>query len=104
MSDAPAPASRWPRVITWTLAVLILLPSLYGFAGKFLEFIHIYRGDGDGAFAILPILNYLMASLGFLCLFAWALLQGMFSDIEQPKRTMLELDAALDRRAAGEAR
>ena len=81
------------------MAVAVLVPSLYGFGTKFLEFIALYRGDVDGAFAITPILNYLLASLGFLCLFGWAALGGMFRDIEQPKHTMLENEARLDRDA-----
>jgi hypothetical protein len=40
--------------------------------------------------------NYLLASLGFFCLFLWAILHGMFRDIEQPKTTMLETERMLD--------
>jgi nitrogen fixation-related uncharacterized protein len=98
------------RVRTWlTLlaAVTILVPSLWGFGTKFLELVALYRGDSQGAFAIAPIVNYLLASAGFLLLFGWAAANGMFHDIERPKRTMLEneerLDAA-DRRANSSAR
>lgn len=83
----------------WTtslFAVVILAPCLYGFGGKFIEFIQLYRGDVDGVFAISPILNYLLASLGFLFLFAWAVTQGMFRDIELPKHSMLKIQAQLD--------
>jgi len=82
--------------ITSIFAAVVLAPSLYGFAGKFAEFIHIYQGYSDGVFAITPILNYLLASLGFFFLFLWAMFQGMFHDIEQPKLTMLELNDRLD--------
>lgn len=78
-------------------ALVVLIPSLYGFGGKFMELIQLYRGDVDGVFAISPILNYLLASLGFLCLFCWAITQGMFADIELPKRTMLDIQEELDR-------
>ena len=81
-----------------------MLPSLYGFGTKFLEFIALYRGDVEGAFAISPILNYLLASLGFLLLFGWAALGGMFRDIEEPKYTMLENEAQLDRAEQGRFR
>ena len=50
----------------------------------------IFRGDVDGVFAITPIVNYLLASLGFFFLFCWAIRHGMFRDIERPKYTMLE--------------
>ena len=92
-------AQRRMRRIMWVMAIGILVPSLYGFGTKFLEFIALYRGDVEGAFAISPILNYLLASLGFLCLFAWAVLHGMFRDVEQPKYTMLENEQRLDTEA-----
>jgi len=84
------------RLVTLLFALAVLLPSLYGFGTKFLEFVALYRGDVDGAFAISPILNYLLASIGFLLLFGWAVFGGMFRDIEQPKYTMLENESRLD--------
>lgn len=84
------------RLVMWVMAAAVLLPSLYGFGTKFLEFIALYRGDAEGAFAISPVLNYLLASVGFLCLFGWALLRGMFRDVERPKYTLLENEARLD--------
>ena len=84
------------RYITLLLAVLILVPSLWGFGSKFVEFLALVRGEVDGAFAVTPIVNYLAASLGFLCLFGWAVANGMFHDIERPKQTMLENEARLD--------
>ena len=51
----------------------------------------------NGAFALTPVTNYLFASLGFLCLFGWAAANGMFHDIERPKRTMLENEQRLDK-------
>ena len=85
--------------ITILFAVPILLFSGIGFVAKFIEFVHTFRGeyDGEGAFAITPMVNYLLASAGFFCLLIWAAINGMFHDIEQPKNTMLENDAALDR-------
>lgn len=98
--DMPPTSSRQNRRSLWAtsgFALVILIPSLYGFGGKFIEFIQLYRGDVDGVFAISPILNYLLASMGFLCLFCWAVTQGMFQDIELPKRTMLDIQNELDR-------
>ena len=95
-SPAERRAARRRRLITGALAVAILIPSLWGFGSKFVEFIAIYEGEADGAFAISPILNYLLASFGFLCLFGWATLHGMFRDIEGPKYTMLEIDDELN--------
>jgi hypothetical protein len=80
------------------MAVLILIPSLYGFAGKFIEFVHIYRGESGGEFAVAPIMNYLLASAGFFCMLLWAAWNGMFRDVEQPKIDFLENERLLDRR------
>jgi hypothetical protein len=83
----------------WTtigFALLILIPSLIGFANKFREFVLLFRGDVDGVFAITPVVNYLLASLGFFCLFFWAIYQGMFRDIEAPKYKLLENERRLD--------
>ncbi|HVW02384.1 MAG TPA: hypothetical protein VHB77_18665, partial [Planctomycetaceae bacterium] len=88
------------RRLSWAtgiLAILALVPSLYGFGTKFLEFIALTRGDIEGVFALSPVCNYLLASLGFMCLMVWAALNGMFHDIERPKRTMLETEEWLDR-------
>ena len=82
--------------VTLILAIVILVPSLYGFGSKFREFVMLVRGDVEGAFAISPVMNYLLASLGFLCLFCWAALGGMFRDIEAPKQKMLENEKWLD--------
>jgi len=96
-------SSRSRRIVMLLMAAAVLVPSLFGFGTKFLEFIALYRGDVEGAFAISPILNYLLASLGFLFLFGWAALGGMFRDIEEPKYTMLENEALLDRADNGGA-
>ncbi len=89
----PNRTRHWVMIL---MAVAVLVPSLYGFGTKFLEFVALYRGDVEGAFAISPILNYLLASIGFLLLFGWAMFHGMFRDIERPKFTMLENEERLD--------
>ena len=83
--------------VTMAMAVLILIPSMYGFVGKFVEFVHIYRGSEGGGFAVAPIANYLLASAGFFCMLLWAAWNGMFRDVEQPKIDMLENEMRLDR-------
>lgn len=92
----PGGSSRRKTWITIAMAVLILIPSLYGFAGKFIEFIHIYRGTGGGEFAVAPILNYLLASAGFFCMLLWAAWHGMFRDVERPKFEFLDNEARID--------
>jgi nitrogen fixation-related uncharacterized protein len=93
--------NRWRSRVTLLLALAILIPSCWGFGSKFFEFIAIYRGEVDGAFAVAPILNYLLASSGFLLLFFWASMNGMFHDIERPKYTMLENEQRLDSQPSG---
>jgi hypothetical protein len=87
---------RRARIVTLLFALAVLLPSLYGFGTKFIELVELCRGDMTGAFAIAPIVNYLLASAGFLMLFGWAAANGMFHNIERPKFTMLENEARLD--------
>ena len=87
---------RKQLLVTIGLAVLILIPSMYGFVGKFVELVRVFRGEPGGAFAVAPILNYLLASLGFLCLLLWATSRGMFHDLERPKHQMLQNEEILD--------
>jgi hypothetical protein len=90
------------RSLSWTvtlvLGVLILIPSMLGFVMKFQELMHMTQdGDSEGGFAITPVVNYLLASGGFLCLLLAAALNGSFNDIEKPKYLMLENEELLDR-------
>jgi hypothetical protein len=99
MSENPNRKSTTRRaqiITTIVFAVVILVPSMLGFANKFREFIMIFRGEVDGVFAITPIMNYLLASLGFFFLFCWAIAHGMFRDLERPKYAMLENERRLD--------
>lgn len=90
------PRSRVRQVLMIALAALILVPSLFGFGNKLLEFVALTQGDIEGIFALTPLVNYLLASFGFLCLFLWAVFNGMFHDIERPKHDLLETEAWLD--------
>jgi hypothetical protein len=82
-------------LVTTVLAVVILVPALIGFAAKFREFLALCS-DEQGAFTIVPIINYLLATGGFFLLLCWAILHGMFRNIEQPKHTMLKREKDLD--------
>lgn len=93
---APSGRNRRAQITTIVFAVVILIPSMLGFIAKFIEFTAVFRGAGEGAFAVTPIVNYLLATTGFFCLFGWAVMHGMFSNIEQPKQTMLETEELLD--------
>ena len=96
MNNPPKQTPRGVMIATIVLGIVILIPSMMGFVNKFREFVHIVKGDPDGAFALTPIVNYLLASGGFFCFLIWAAFQGMFHDIEAPKRDMLARERALD--------
>jgi len=93
-----AKGSRLKATVVLLMAIGILVPSMLGFVAKFLEFVHTFRSEADGAFAVTPILNYLLASIGFFCMLIWAAVNGMFHDIEQPKHRMLEIEEELNQR------
>ena len=82
------------------ISVIILGFCCYGFGSKFIELVRLVVGDNqaaqEGVFAVAPLMNYLLASAGFLCLLGWAAMHGMFRDIEKPKQTMLDVNAKLD--------
>ena len=95
-----ASSTRKDRSVAWTITivfgVLILIPSLLGFVMKFGELMTLTGGSSDGGFAITPVINYLLASLGFFFLLMWAAVNGMFRDLERPKYLMLENERELD--------
>ena len=86
--------------ITIVAGVLILIPSMLGFIMKFPELMALTSGatggETEGGFAITPVINYLLASVGFLFLLLWAAMNGMFRDLEKPKYVMLENERELD--------
>jgi hypothetical protein len=92
----PVPEPRPARLLRLLATAAVLLPCLYGFGGKFIELVRVSRLEADGAFAIAPIVNYLLASSGFLLLFCWAAGTGMLRDVESPKQAMLDNEARLD--------
>lgn len=82
--------------VSIVLALIILPPCLFGFIAKFSEFVATFRQDELGVFAIQPIFNYLLATCGFCLLLVWAIMHGMFHDVEAPKYQFLEQEYMLD--------
>jgi len=95
MSTIPPDITR-RRLWAVTSIVFFLGPAMFGFGTKFYELVNVFRGDVSGAFAVTPIVNYLLAGAGFMMLFAWAAKNGMFRDIERAKYQMLENERRLD--------
>lgn len=93
---SPPSLLRKQRWVTLVFALIVLVPSGFGFTRKLYELILLTRGDVDGVFAITPVVNYLLTSLGFFFLFCWATLNGMFGDVERPKLAMLDVERMLD--------
>lgn len=82
--------------LTWFFSALVLIPTILGFANKFIDLVLVVQGDEDGAFAVTPIVNYLLATAGFLCLLIWTAAQGAFQDLDAPSHAMLENERRLD--------
>ena len=97
-------AARWRTYITIFLTLIILPFGALGFGSKLVEFFHIVQSrQTDSALAVAPILNYLLASAGFFLILVWAILNGMFHDVEGPKYTMLEIEGQLDREESSQS-
>lgn len=87
----------WKRFLFHVLAVsFFLVPAGIGFTVKYLDLLILFGSGEEGAFAVVPIMNYLLSSLGFFMLFFWAVKHGMFRDIEKIKYTMLQTEKELD--------
>lgn len=81
---------------TWLVAAFVLIPTILGFANKFLDLILVMQGDEEGAFAATPIMNYIFATAGFLCLLIWTATQRAFEDLDEPSRRMFENEQLFD--------
>ena len=82
--------------LTWVVSAVILTPAILGFANKFIDLLLVVQGDEDGSFAVTPVVNYLLATAGFLCLFIWTASKGAFQDLDAPSRTMFENELKFD--------
>ena len=98
-SDPARTVRRKRRWLFLAMALVFLVPAAVGFGTKFVEFVS-FVGAEEGAFTIVPIVNYVLASLGFVFLMGWAANKGMFENVEKPKFTMLENEHRLDEEAA----
>ena len=79
------------------MGIFILIPGSLGFGEKLYQFVHVLRADSEGRFALIPILAYLIISLGFVFMLIWGATKGMLSDVEGPKFKMLERERELEK-------
>lgn len=97
--NAVSQSTRWRLSIFQAIAIaFFLVPAGIGFTVKYLDLLILFGSGEEGAFAIMPIMNYLLSSLGFFMLFFWAVKHGMFREVEKIKHTMLETEQKLDLR------
>ena len=94
------PAVHRVPLWTWIVGAAVLIPSLMGFANKFLDLMIVAQGDEEGAFALTPMINYLLATAGFFCMLMWAITQGAFYDLNQPSHQMFGRELELERLSA----
>lgn len=92
MTTNPTQRSRLWQMLA---VAFFLVPACIGFTWKFVDLLILADLD-EGAFALAPIMNYLLSSLGFFMLFFWAVRHGMFRNVEKAKYTMLENEKMLD--------
>ncbi len=90
--------SRGKRIFLIVFALAILAPAGYGFVEKLMLFVLAVKRDLIAGFTIVPVVNYLIVTAGMACLLVWAIINGMFRNIEAPKYHMLEQEEALDER------
>ena len=74
------------RLFVLLAVCFFLVPAGYGFYRKFSELLYL-AGDPENSFVVMPIISYLLSSLGFAMMLFWATSHGMFHDVEQPKFT-----------------
>ena len=91
------PDSRLKTTVLVLVTVAIVGPGAYGFISKFVEFVRTLRTVEGGGFTIVPIMNYLLVTAGFVCLLMWAIKHGMFRNVEGPKYDMLKQDEEINR-------
>jgi nitrogen fixation-related uncharacterized protein len=89
----PNRAQMW---VTLIFGLVVFIPCALGFGNKLLELIQLSKGDAEGRFALTPVVNYLLATLGFLCMFLWGAMRGTFHDVEEAKQRMLDDDRRID--------
>ena len=99
-SGEPRP-SRGRRRFLWLFSVAMVITAGSAFIFKLIEFFVTATTDGPDALAsfLIPVLNYLLVAVGFLCLFLWAYFTGQFRDVEAPKYRMLQMQEQFDRQS-----
>jgi len=97
ISNIERPKEGWLK--TTILAIFstgVIVGGLVGFSGKIYKFLEAWWGEYESRFALIPVAAYFMVAFGFTCVFVWAAMNGMLTDIEAPKYRMLDNERELD--------
>lgn len=87
---------RWRLLATWIVGIAVIIGGAT-FVYKLVEFANTAMDEDMPGFALVSVVPYFAATLGFLLLAVWAFLRGHFKDIEEPKYRMLEQEEKYDR-------
>ena len=88
---------RTRSMIVFVLAIGVMVFAGGAFVVKMFEFAMTMAGDEMVGFGAVAVTTYLIGMLPLLLIMLWAVTTGRFSDVEGPKRRMLELDREIER-------
>jgi hypothetical protein len=98
-SDDPlAQPPRPERILLWVGMIGGVGAAGVAFVYKIAEFIFTLNESAVQGFADVPVTIYFVVAAGWLCLLVWCFVSGKFTNVEQPKFEMLEMEEAYERR------
>ena len=84
-------------IVVFGFAIVVMVVAGSAFVYKMTEFaVTIARDDVQG-FGAVAVATYLIGMMPIAFVTLWAVVTGRFSDIEQPKLRLLELDREVER-------
>jgi len=82
-------------IVVFAFAIVVMVVAGTSFVYKMTEFaMTIVKDDVEG-FGAVAVATYLIGMLPIVFVTLWAVVSGMFADIERPKFRLLELDREL---------
>jgi len=94
---APTPRARQERVALWVAMIAGVGLAGVAFIYKIAEFIFTLNSNEVQGFADVPVTIYFVVAAGWLCLLVWCFVGGQFTNVEQSKFEMLEMEEAYER-------
>lgn len=79
------------------MGLITFVTGTYGFASRFMSFLHELVQDGGLAYSLVPVATYFFVAVGFFCMLVWAFLTGQLSNVENEKYELLERQLDLER-------